>query len=64
MAKKTSVMTQVALRIPTEALKRADALIPKVARDSTVAALGEITRSTILKLAVMRGLDALEKEHK
>jgi hypothetical protein len=45
-------------------LRRADALIPKLSRTPTLAALGRVTRSTVLKLALMRGLDALEQDHK
>ena len=56
--------TQIALRIPSQALKRADALIPKLARNTTISALGHVTRSTVMKLALMRGLELLEQEYK
>jgi len=36
----------------------------KIARDRTVSALGKVTRSTVLKLAMMRGLEVLEIENK
>lgn len=55
---------QVGLRLPTEAFDRADALKSKLAKDRNLALItGELTRTTILKLAVMRGLEVLEKEH-
>lgn len=54
----------ISFRVPPEALRRADALTPRIARNRTVAALGGVTRSTVLKLALMRGLDVLEQEFK
>jgi hypothetical protein len=55
---------QISIRVPPEALRRAEALRSKIARNRTVLALGKVTRSTVLKLAMMRGLDVLESEHK
>lgn len=55
---------QITLRVPPEAVRRAEKLVPRVAADRTFAALGRITRSTVLNLALMRGLDALEQEYK
>lgn len=54
---------QITIRVNKDALKRADALARKVAKDSGVAALGRVTRSTVLKLAIARGLEALEAEY-
>jgi hypothetical protein len=61
---KTPSVAQTALRLPADILRRADALIPALSRTPTFAALGRVTRSTVLKLALMHGLDALEQEHK
>ena len=61
---RTDAGTQIALRVPPQALKRADALIAKLARDTTIAALGQVTRSTVLKVALMRGIELLEHEYK
>jgi hypothetical protein len=54
----------LSVRVSPDLLKRADRLVPKVARDKTVTAIGNVSRSTIVKLALMRGLDALEAEYK
>lgn len=56
--------TQISIRVPPDALRRAEALRSKIARDRTVSALGKVTRSTVLKLAMMRGLEVLEIENK
>jgi len=56
--------TQVGVRLPADVIRRVDALRGKLAKDATLSALGAVTRSTVLKLAVTRGLDVLEKEYK
>jgi hypothetical protein len=61
---KQEVGKLVAIRVAPDILRRADKLLPKIAGDRTLATVGRITRSTVLKLALMRGLDALEQEHK
>jgi hypothetical protein len=53
----------LAFRVPAEAIRRADALRPRVARDPSVAAVGRITRSAILRMALMKGLEALEVQY-
>lgn len=50
--------------VAPEVLKRADRLIPKIGRDPAVTTIGNVTRSTVVKLALMRGLEALEAEYK
>lgn len=55
---------QISIRVPKDALKRAETLRSKVAKDKTLAAVGKVTRSTVLRLAFMRGLEALEREYK
>jgi hypothetical protein len=54
----------LSVRVSPEMLKRADRLIPKVSRDPAVTTIGRVTRSTVVKLALMRGFDALEQEYK
>jgi hypothetical protein len=51
---------QTALRLPEEFLKRADRLCAKLAKEPMM----RVTRSTVLKMAIARGLDALEQEYK
>lgn len=46
---------QTALRLPSEALSRADALIPRLSKDGF-----QITRTDALRAALLRGLVALE----
>ena len=55
---------QVSLRLPVATLQRAEALRAKVHAESAVSTVAPITRATVLKLAVIRGLEALEREHR
>ncbi len=55
---------QLVLRVQAGIAKRADELKPKVARDPNLSAVGRISRSTVLKLALLRGLEVLEQEYK
>jgi len=55
---------RVSIRVPRELVKRAEALRPRVAKDRSIAMLGKVTSSTVFKLALMRGFDALEQEYK
>lgn len=55
---------QTALRLTPDIYKRTDALQSKMAKDKTLDTLGEVTRTTVLKLAVLRGLEVLEREYK
>jgi hypothetical protein len=48
-----------ALRLPPALLARADRLRPALAAE-----LGVASRTTVLRAALMRGLDALEAEYK
>ncbi len=50
---------QTALRLPDEFLTRADKLCVRIANDPMV----RVTRSAVLKMAISRGLDALEAEY-
>jgi hypothetical protein len=58
---------QTALRVPSDTLNRADKLIPfvdKAARECDIGGLvGQVRRSNILRLALIRGLEVLEAEH-
>ncbi len=53
----------VGLRLPTDLVKAADALLPKL-RKTDLRITGRISRSMVLRLAVMRGLEALAQEYK
>ena len=54
----------LSVRVSPDLLKRADRLVTKVGRDSAVNTIGRVTRSTVVKLALVRGLEALEAEYK
>jgi len=54
----------VAIRLPGELLARLDALVPKIAADTdTAIVLGRISRSSVLRLAVLEGVKVLERRH-
>jgi len=55
---------QISVWVMVEDLRRADRLIPRLAKDRLLATSGRITRSTVLRFALTRGLDVLEQEHK
>jgi hypothetical protein len=55
----------VTLRLPAELLKRIDALVPQVAADSDVATmLGGVSRSAVIRYALLEGVKALERRHR
>lgn len=56
----TSIIT---LRVPQALLDRADALIERLARDEEAVLLGRVSRSIVLRLALLRGLEQLEARH-
>ena len=58
------VKEQTTIMLDAEMLERADALVDTVARIPTVAIGGRVTRSTVIRLALLRGLDVLEQELK
>lgn len=51
------------VRLPADLVKRLDALIPRLARVPMLAALGSVTRSKLIRLALTRGVGLLESEH-
>jgi hypothetical protein len=62
--RKTGKAPLLSVRVSPETLKRADRLIPRLSRDPAITAIGNVSRSTVVKLALMRGLEALEAEYK
>ena len=54
--------TQIALRVSSDVVERADTLVAIVSRDPRLA-IGRVTRSSLLKLALLRGLESLEQEY-
>lgn len=54
---------QITFRLSTDMKQRIDALIPEIEKDPELAVLGTITRSKVVRLAILRGLGALEEQH-
>jgi len=53
---------QTALRIELDLLNRAALLVPVLRQDPLVRALGQVSRSSVLRIALAKGLDLLEKQ--
>ena len=54
----------VSVRIPPELGRRLERLVPKLAKNTALTTLGIITKSSVVKLALLRGVEALEQEYK
>lgn len=54
--------TIVTLRLPKSLVERADALIPQLREDDQMVVVGRVSRSIVLRLAVLKGLTALEAQ--
>ena len=52
----------VTLRLPKSLLQRADSLIPALRSNSDIFVVGRLSRSVVLRLAVLRGLEAMEAD--
>ena len=52
---------QIALRVTSDIVDRADALVATALKNPKLA-VGRVTRSSLLKLALVRGLEVLEEE--
>ena len=49
------------IRLPRDFLDRADALMTQLQRVPEYAALGSMNRSRVLRLAILKGLEVLER---
>lgn len=58
-----SVEVPTSVRLPRDIVKRLDALVPRLQRVPAIAALGTLTRSKALRLALVRGVETLEAEY-
>ena len=54
------VLTSV--RLPSKLIDRLDELIPVLEDDPSMMAMGTITRSKVIRLALLRGVEALEED--
>lgn len=52
------------LRLPQALVDLADELVPIVAEDPDLQAIGRINRSAVLRLAITRGLRVLDREYR
>ncbi len=48
------------LRLPPELIELAEKMLPFVAADPQVAAVGRVTRSSVLRLAMAKGLESMQ----
>jgi len=57
--------TPVTIRMPADLLAQADELVDALKADPTLAAVtgGRMSRSAVLRLAVVRGLEALKAQY-
>jgi len=55
----------ISLRIPEPILERADGLVPVLGEDAELLMVvgGKVTRSTVLRVALLRGIKALESDY-
>lgn len=53
---------QTTIRLPAELIKRADELVPMLEARPDLAAWQRVNRSTVLRLALARGLEALGRD--
>ena len=63
MADKGRYGTPVAVRIPDDLAKQIDRLIPRITKGPTLGTFGRVSRSSIVKLALLRGVAALDQEY-
>ena len=57
-----SESTIITLRLPQSLVDRADTLINQLAEDEEALLLGRVSRSIVLRLAILRGLETLEAQ--
>jgi len=55
-------LAQIALRVPADVLERAAELVPRLNARPEHQARGAVTRSDVLRLALVRGLLEIERE--
>ena len=53
---------QVSIRLPTDLVQRAEALVTKMAQDTEYQAW-RISRTSVLRLALIHGLEGLEQRY-
>ena len=51
------------IRLALRDIERADALVDVLSRDPTIGGMAKVSRSAVLRIAVMMGLDMLEERY-
>jgi len=59
----TAAMKTIPVRLPPALVDRLDAVTPAAAAAPELATAGKVTRSDVLRLAVLKGLEQLEAEY-
>ena len=55
--------SQISLRLPGALLERLEALVPHLVEDPSMGAWGRPTRSVLIRMAIMKGVEALEAQY-
>ena len=55
---------KLSLRLTPDLIQRIDKLRPKIAKDPAVAGLTRVTRSVVVRRALLRGVEVLEQEYR
>jgi hypothetical protein len=53
----------ITLRVSADLLRRAERLLGEIATDSAIVAMGRLTRSQVLRLALFEGIKVLEDRY-
>lgn len=59
----SAAMKTIPVRLPPALVDRLDAVTPAAAAAPELATAGKVTRSDVLRLAVLKGLEQLEAEY-
>lgn len=62
MSNENNTFKQTSIRLPAVTLDRANALVDAVREDPLYGGLGTVKRADVLRLALAKGLDVLERE--
>ncbi len=55
---------RISIRLTADLSRRLDKIQPKIAKDQTIAGLLNVNRSDVVRLALIRGLEVLEKQYR
>lgn len=52
------------VRLPADLMARAEALVPLIEKDPELSSFGRVNKSSVVRLALHRGLKNLEEQYK